>query len=57
MDIYEFAFKLSVETEISYRNVKMLVKQIPLGYLNESIEWYKKYGLRQLKNFIKGLNL
>lgn len=57
MDVYEFAFKLSVETEISYRNAKMLVKQIPLGYLNKAIDWYKKYGLSQLEVFVKGLNL
>lgn len=55
IDRYEFALKLSNETELSVNESLGIVKKIPFKYLEMAINKYKKSGLLSLKMFAEGV--
>ena len=54
IDRYEFALKLSNETELSIDEAKELINKIPFKYLEMAINKYKNNGLLSLKMFAEG---
>ena len=55
IDRYEFALKLSNETELSVNESLEIVAKIPFKYLEMAINKYKKSGLLSLKMFAEGV--
>ena len=55
IDRYEFALKLSNETELSVKESLEIVTKIPFKYLEMAINKYKKSGLLSLKMFAEGV--
>ena len=51
IDRYEFALKLSNETELSVDEAKELINKIPFKYLEMAVNEYKNNGLLGLKMF------
>ena len=51
IDRYEFALKLSNETELSIDEAKELINKIPFKYLEMAVNEYKNNGLLGLKMF------